>query len=82
MVTKMELFHDFKDVHLLAAELKRRYPHLSDEIDHIKQRFVRDTLELEKALQELRKLAAGERMGLLANLAFEEGYDERQDLRS
>lgn len=78
----MELFKDFTDVHMLAAELKRRYPHLAEDIDFIREKFVRDKMELEKALFELRKLAAGERIGLLANMAYEEGYDERQDLAS
>ena len=82
MVFKMELFHDIKDVHFLAAELKRRYPHLAEEIDFIKERFALDKIELEEALVALRKLAAGETMGFLANLAYEEGYDEKQDLAS
>lgn len=78
----MELFKDIKDVHLLAAELKRRYPHLAEEIDFIKSHFVLDKLELEEALYKLRRLAAAEVAGFLVNLRYEEGYSEVQDTES
>lgn len=78
----MEFFKEIKDIHLLAAEIKRRYPHLTEEVDFIKEKFALDKMELEVAIGKLRKLAAGEAMGFLANLAFEEGYSENQDIKS
>ncbi len=78
----MELFRDIKDIHMLAGEIKRRYPHLSEEVDFIKEKFSLDKMELEVALMKLRKLAIGERLGFLAKLQVEEGYTEFQDLES